>query len=97
MGRESTCGPTGATTQVNGTRTISTATESTSGVMAVSIRGNGGSIRCMEQEYIPGRTAAATREITTTTRSRDLGSIVGQMGVSLRASGCRENERARAG
>jgi hypothetical protein len=82
---------------VNGTRTTSTASESMFGVMDVSIGANGGSIRCMGQECIPGRTAAVTREITTMTRSMVSESTVGQMVASLRDSGCKESVKAREG
>jgi hypothetical protein len=87
MDMEFTSGPTGASIKATGTKTKSLGMVSTTGKMAVLIKGTGMKIICMEREFMSGQMEGPTRASTSTTRSKVLESTPIPMADPTKESG----------
>ena len=76
---------------VSSTITIFTGKVFTCGVMVVSTRENGKTIKCMERGHSLGVTADCTLVSTSTTRRTVMANLCGLMVVATRATGCMVN------
>lgn len=87
MGAGATCGTTVLATMENGTKTKSTASATTFGLISESMKASGATTICMEREFIPGATDESTKASTLTIASTVLASTRGKMVANTKATG----------